>query len=181
MSWANGAHKLIGAATILVVLGVSTHAWLVISRHGRLAAMRRELHAAGDRDARDLAEQRLQELSDLAASYKNAVPLGDDVADLLDTLTSDLDDLGVGRRAWSISPVDAEGHFRKTSIDLSFEGTLPAAFELLGRIATYPRLVRVRRISVRREQTSPGLIVSMTLDTFATSGDSRVSMMGGSR
>lgn len=154
---------------VVLAAGAAGHAWALSSRWDRLAeleAERENLQAfAAEQNLADEVAELHQQLADSAAAF----PADAEVGGLLSELGDDLRQLGVSERSLTMNTASTVGGVQIIPLDLSFKGSFASAFDLLDRLHTYERIVRVEQIAIKRSprNSGDGLSINARLLTFA--------------
>lgn len=164
---------LLPSFTALILLGLYLHVSVCSARAERLQSLNQELEDLAGHDDNPTSKQLLDRLRDEARAYREAIPKDDNVAELLNMLTRDLEQLGTKEPTWKIGSSIRVGPNKQIPIDLSFGSAFPAVHTLLNRIEAYPRLTRLEWIQIRYDVKERGssVRVTMRLNAFALDED----------
>jgi hypothetical protein len=163
---------LAGAAVLLVLCGAWLHSGAVARRSAELGALQAE--AVALRTALATAPPTASAHAQLLARSERqraALPVGDDLADVLGPLAQDLTELTLADRSMVTNPAEPGETIKRIPLLVNFHSTFPAAFELMERMQGYNRIVRVRQLVISRPAESNGDTVSVSARfvTFARS------------
>jgi Tfp pilus assembly protein PilO len=163
MLWSAGLLGL-AIAVGLMHLGVTS------SRHATLRALRYEI-ATLRKDitqAPSVEDAKLQ-LNTNTMLLKAALPADGDLTDLLGPLAQDLSELTESDRSLVTGATEKTRDFNRIPLLLTFRSSFSSVFDMLSRVNSYARIVRVRHLVITRSPESDGSIVDVSakLVTFA--------------
>src|SRR5262245_16550315 len=138
-----------GAVLITVLAGVATwmHGRAVWRRWDRIDSLRNELKVLQDSVQRNRHSLREDRLQDQVADRRMALPDDDQVAGVLHDLTQDLNELSVTNRTLRCGETNHLGPVRHIRLNLSFKGSFGTIFELLDRMNSLRRVMRVEQLT----------------------------------
>ena len=154
----------VGVCAASTLLGWGLYSWMVRTPQDGLLAAQHALRLGVEvgKQAQDLRKQAEHARQCLDAGGPTSPSLA--MSALLDTLTSDLDDLGIGGRRWNLAPPVAGGGFEDLTVSVAFDSSFESVGTLLQRVDQYPGELRVTQLTMRR-QSSPGAPpLSVTLE-----------------
>lgn len=155
-----------GLSIVLLLLGVGLLYWHAIhSRISRLDDLRQEATTIQRRLENDhLIEQNAELRQKISKLFRK------EVADVLHSVTDDLNDLDVKEQSITTAAAIHSGPFKRVPMSVAFKGSLASAFELMCRLYRDDQIVRLQRLQIIREPGAAinALSISMQMDTFAT-------------
>lgn len=177
MNKANGVVACcIAGLSVAFGLGV----WLPESRNlasyqERIVAAQEALGPSAFQPA--MVDKKLNEVEKLRNELESAeryVPHGPELASVMRSLTQAVEAEGVGGQHFKTMETASYKHYTVMPVELEFEDSFAAAYGVLERIETMPRLVRVESLNLRlldednAKTTAPRMQASMRLSGFHT-------------
>lgn len=166
------SHLMILIATGVLLVLTTSGSWL----HWRLVSTQAtELTAINDqcRTLQDAIDQstihaKFDVLQKQAQLYDQALPVRNEVAVVLEDISSELLELGVSDRSVVTGATTRTGSIQQIPVHVNFKGSFTSAFNLLAHLHKSSRLIRIERLEIQRDlNSSPDqLAITANLRSF---------------
>lgn len=112
-----------------------------------------------------IVARRMEELKSAQTGLETRIPSNAGVADVVERLQRDIDDLDIRGCTWNIGAPEHGEIVTSTPLELGFSTTYAGVYEFVSRIARYPRAVRVDALMMQAQTKTPdnSITVSMRL------------------